>query len=43
MLLSVKTKKLKTLTNKEVIGPLLTKQVGGGNTDTVTRPVTIQD
>ncbi|ESP91568.1 MULTISPECIES: hypothetical protein [Pseudoalteromonas] len=43
MILSLKTKKLKTLSNKEVIGNQLTKQIGGGNTDTVTRPDTRPD
>ncbi|ESP91569.1 MULTISPECIES: hypothetical protein [Pseudoalteromonas] len=43
MFLSLKTKKLKTLTSKDALGAQLTKQIGGGNTDTVTRPITRPD
>ncbi|MBQ4839867.1 MULTISPECIES: hypothetical protein [Pseudoalteromonas] len=43
MLLFLKTKRLKTLTSKDALGAQQTKQIGGGNTDTVTRPDTRPD
>ncbi|MBQ4839868.1 MULTISPECIES: hypothetical protein [Pseudoalteromonas] len=39
MLLFLKTKKLKSLTRNDALGGQQTKQIGGGNTDTITRPI----